>query len=129
LTPTWWRRHDNSPATASDSVPTTVSPTGEDEERRREGRAYLSRNKVEREKQEGTERKRVLHPLYTPSNRFGSPGPDLGLNRTGTQPISNPVSPAHVFPACFIILITLSCIACLIYITFYLFPYISSLLS
>ena len=35
----------------------------------------------------------------------------------------------HLFPACFIILIALSCIACLIYITFYLFPYISSLLS
>ena len=36
--------------------------------------------------------------IYSPLNRFGSPGPDPGLNRTGTQPISNPVSPAHVFP-------------------------------
>ena len=56
---------------------------------RREGRAYLSRNKVERERQEGNERKRVLHPLYAPSNRFGSPGPYPGLNRTGlSQPRS-----------------------------------------
>jgi len=48
--------------TASDSFPTTVSPTGEDEEGRREGRAYLSRNKVERERQEGNERSFAYSP-------------------------------------------------------------------
>jgi len=87
LTPTWWRRRDNSPATASDSFPTTVSPTGEDEDERREKRTSLSRNKVERERQEGNERKRVLHPLNTPSNREVLQDPTQGLNRTGPQPV------------------------------------------
>jgi len=37
-------------------------------------------------------------PIYIPLNRFGSPGPDPSLNRTSTQPISNPL--AHMHPSC-----------------------------
>jgi len=86
-----------------DAVPWIRPTTGhrpilQSEKIEQKEREESKKNREERERQEGNERKRVLHPLYTPSNRFGSPGLDPGLNRTGTQPVSNLVSPAHVLP-------------------------------
>jgi len=71
--------------------PTTVGPAGEDEREQRENRG----EREERERQEGNEREGLTPFIYSLELvRFSYPG----LNRTGTQLVSNPVSPAHVLP-------------------------------